>query len=309
MLNKVALISSFCDTPKKLEVLQKNIGIIKSHNIDVILISPFYLEKEIVENCDYFFLTKDNMILDWPERSMYHWRYISSNSTCYKICATNPDYGFAGLYQVKQLSEIALNLGYNQFFHMIYDLKIDENVISGFYSDKNNSVYPSKRGDTIWAVGLHYMIYDEDSLRKFSSKITKESYLQLKGADAFVWLHTHEKVLNYKIEETPVEDEIYYYDEVDFFNFSPIENLKFFIEKNDETQQPIKLLFYNNFRTDNLSVIIDNQETEYIVNDLDFIDLGFNKYDLKSVQLKYRNQVYDITSVIQKIKHNTLEKV
>jgi hypothetical protein len=210
---------------------------------------------------------------------------------------------------VKQLSEISLNLGYEQFFHMIYDLKIDENVISGFYSDKVNSVYPSKRGNTVWAVGLHYMIFCKENLQKFASKITKESYINLKGADAFVWLHNHEKILNYTIEQIPVEDEIYYYQEYDFFNFSPIHGLKFFVEKNDETHQSIKLLFYDNFRTEKLSVIIDDEEREYDINDLDIVDLGFNKFNLKKVQIKYRNEVYDISQVIEKIKHNTIEKV
>lgn len=309
MSKKVALISSFCDTPKKLEVLEKNIRTVKSYNIDVVVISPFYLEKQIVDLCDYFFLTKDNMILEWPERSMYHWRILSNEFYTYKLSATNPDYGFAGLYQVKQLSEISLSLGYEQFFHMIYDLKIDENVILGFNSDKTNSVYPSKRGNTIWAVGLHYMIFNKENLQMFASKITKESYLNLKGADAFVWLHNHEKILNYTIESTPVEDEIYYYEEYDFFNSSPIKGFKFFIEKNDETLEPIKLLFYDNFRTEKLSVVVDDLVTDHIVKDLDIIELGFNKYNSKQVQIIYQNETYDISTMIEKIKHNTLEKI
>jgi hypothetical protein len=240
---------------------------------------------------------------------MYHWRIISSGNSTYKIAATNPDYGFAGLYQVKQLSEISLNLGYEQFFHMIYDLRIDDNVISGFYSDKTNSVYPSKRENTIWAVGLHYMIFNKENLQNFASKITKESYIELRGADAFVWVHNKEKILKYTIEQTPVEDEIYYYQEHDFFNFSPVQGLKFFIEKNDETLEPIKLLFYDNFRTEKLSVIIDDEEREYTINHLDIIDLGFNKTNLKKVKLKYQNEVHDISQILEKIKHNTLEKV
>jgi hypothetical protein len=309
MLKKVALISSFCDSQKKLEVLEKNIRIVKSHNIDVVLISPFYLDKTIVDLCDYFFLTKDNLILEWPERSMYHWWIVSSGNSTYKITATNPDYGFAGLYQVKQLSEISLNLGYEQFFHMIYDLRIDDNVISGFYSDKSNSVYPSKRENTIWAVGLHYMIFNKENLQNFASKITKESYIELIGADAFVWLHNKEKILNYTIEQTPVEDEIYYYQEHDFFNFSPVQGLKFFVEKNDETLEPIKLLFYDNINEQKVSLIIQDEETEYTINHLDIIDLGFNKTNLKKVKLKYQNEVHDISQILEKIKHNTLEKL
>jgi hypothetical protein len=47
------------------------------------------------------------------------------------------------------------------------------------------------------------------------------------------------------IEKTPIEDEIYYYENIDFFNCSPIEGIKFFVENDDEKLEPIKLLFYN----------------------------------------------------------------
>jgi SAM-dependent methyltransferase len=73
-IKKVGLISSFCDNQEKIDVLEKNIDIIKSHGLDVIVISPFNLPENITSKCDYFFITKDNPILDWPIRSMYSWR-------------------------------------------------------------------------------------------------------------------------------------------------------------------------------------------------------------------------------------------
>jgi hypothetical protein len=141
------------------------------------------------------------------------------------------------------------------------------------------------------------------------SKITKENYLMALGTDAFGWLHRNQKDLNYKIEKTPVEDEIYYYQEHDFFNYSEIPNVKFFIEKNDETLAPIKLLFYDNINEQKVSLIIQDEETEYTINHLDIIDLGFNKTNLKKVKLKYQNEVHDISQILEKIKHNTLEKI
>lgn len=306
---KVALISSFCDNQEKLDVLKKNIGIIKSNNLDVIVISPFHLDKDIVELCDYFFVTKDNPVLDWPERAMYAWKIIPTKKGNVKITATYSDYGYAGLSQVKQLSDLGLNLGYEQFYHMIYDLKIDDNVIKGFKSSKTNSIYPSIRGDIKWDVGLHYMIFDKKNLQNLTTKITKQSYLDLKGADAFVWLHRHQSELNYQIEEIPVEDEIYYYQKHDFFDFSPIEGVKFFIEKNDETQSPIRLLFFDNPEKLNISITMDNLKTHFEIQNGDIINLGFNKHNLKKVVIGYDGKDYDITDIIAKIKHNTLNNV
>lgn len=306
---KVALISSFCDNQEKLDVLEKNIKIVKSHGIDVIVISPFHLEKNIVDLCDYFFVTKDNPVFQWPEKAMYAWKILESSEHRYKITTTYGDYGFAGLYQVKQLSEIAMNLEYTQFFHMIYDLKIDNNVIEGFHSGKINSIYSSKREQTIWEVGLHYMIFDKKNLQKFVSKITKESYLSLKGADAFVWLHTHKEILNYNIESTPVEDEIYYYQTHDFFNNSKIPNLNFFIEKNDETLSSVKILFYNLNEKVSLDITIDGETQTHEIDNLKIIDLGFNKTNKKNVLIHFENETYDISNTIDKIRHNTLDSI
>ena len=308
-MKKVSLISSFCDTQEKIDILEKNIKIIKSHNIDVIVISPFYLTKNIIELCDYFFMTKDNPVFEWPERAMFYWKIFSSGVKNYRLTTTYPDYGYAGLFQVKQLSEIALNLDYEQFYHMIYDLKIDDNVIDGFHSDKICSVYPSKRDEIIWAVGLHYMIFNRENLKNFTSYITKENYLSTKNLDAFAWLHSHQKNINYVIEPIPVEDEIYYYQNHDFLNYSPIPNLKFFIEKNYEMDTTVKLFFYDNLESKNIKLTVGDIESIHTVNNCYIVDLGFDKFNLQEVRLEYDSITYDLTKIIHKIKHNGLYEI
>jgi SAM-dependent methyltransferase len=303
---KVALISSFCDNQEKIDVLEKNIKIFKSHNLDVIVISPFNLPEYLTKQCDYFLITKDNPILDWPTRSMYAWKGFNVNGGKYVIAKTYPDYGFAGLTQIKQLSQLALGLDYNQFYHMIYDIKVDENVIEGFYSNRTNSVYPSKRKEDVWKVGLHYLIFNRENLKNFISHINLETYLGVKHGDAFKVLHTLQDKLNYVIEKTPVEDEIYYYENVDFFNCSPIEGLKFFIENDDENPSSIKILFYDVVGEKEIKVKIGETEAIHIVSSLYLIDLGFNKFNLQPVTIEVDDTNYDITNIIKKIKHSTL---
>ena len=308
-MNKIALISTFCDTQEKLDILEKNIKTIKSYDIDVMVISPFYLEKNIVDLCDYFFLTKDNPILDWPQKSMLQWTIRSFNDKEYKFSRTYPDYGFSGLSQVKQLSDIALNLNYDQYHHMIYDLIIDQNVIDGLLSDKNCSVYPSKREDTIWAVGLHYMIYNKQKLIEFVSHITLENYLSCNDGDAFVWLHNLQPIIGYQIEETPVEDAIYFYQNFDFFNYLTIPDIKMFVHKNDWMFNPdvdtIKLVFYDTFK--DIKIFVDGVESQYNINEFLIVDLQFNKTNYKNVVIEFDSIQYDITKIIVDIKHNAIE--
>ena len=73
MNKKVALISTFCDTQEKIEILNQNIKTLKSNNLDIIVISPLHLPEETVILCDYFFYIKDNYILKWPLNvQIYH---------------------------------------------------------------------------------------------------------------------------------------------------------------------------------------------------------------------------------------------
>ena len=308
-MKKVALISSFCDTQEKLNILNKNINIIKNLNIDIILISPIFLPESTTSLCDYYFQTKDNPVLDWPIKSMCIWKEISIKNVKYKITGTCGDYGWAGLHQVKQLSEIALLFDYEQFFHMIYDLKIDENVLEGFNSEKICNVYPSKRDTDIWAVGLHFIIFNRNNLKRFISNIHLDSYLSLKGADAFVWLHNLQTIFPYKNEPIPVKDEIYYYQGQDFFNHSPIDDLPFFIIKDDETLESIKLLFYPLKNKTDIKVIVDNKIIEEYITDYKIIDLGFNKLLPTEVKIIFKGIEYNFTKIIDKIKHTTYESM
>ena len=303
---KVALISTFCDTQEKIDVLEKNIKIVKEHGLDVIAISPIPLPESVTKLCDYFFFTKDNPVLEWPTRAMRAWVYTNIDGKDCKISRTYPDYGFAGLTQVKQLSDIALSLEYDQFYHMIYDLKIDDNVIEGFNSSKECNIYPSKRGDIVWQVGLHYMIFNRENLKQFISQISLKNYLSVKDSDAFEWLRQLKEKVSYTVESTPVEDEIYYYEKLDFFNFSPTDNFKFFIEKNDETLSSIKILFYEFNVEKQVKIKIGDNEMDFNVNNKKLVDLGFNKTNYQNVIIEIDSESYDITDIIKKIKHNTI---
>lgn len=80
-MKKIALISTFCDTQEKQDILYENILKIKELGIDVMALGPNFIQlpSHITEACDYFFYTKDNPLLEWPVRAYSHWyRYEQS---------------------------------------------------------------------------------------------------------------------------------------------------------------------------------------------------------------------------------------
>jgi hypothetical protein len=207
------------------------------------------------------------------------------------------------------LSEIALSLDYDYFYHIIYDIKFDETIINGLLSERECDVYSSKRDDTIWEVGLHFMVFNRENLQKFISYITLQNYLDCDGGDAFVWLHRLINIFPYNIVRTPVEDEIYYYEGKDFFNSSPIEDLKFFVDKNDEESITVKLLFYDINEPKNILLTIGENKYQYDMICNSLFDLGFDKYNTPYVSIEYNGINYEITKIIEKIKHNTLKEI
>jgi hypothetical protein len=309
-MKKVALISTYCDTQEKLDILEKNINNVKICGLDVIVISPIFLPESIQKKCDYFFLMRDNPVLDWPQRAMFAWKELTLNNQLIKIARTYADYGWAGLYQVKKLSEIALSLDYDYFYHMIYDLKFDETVVSGLLGESECDVYSSKRESTIWEVGLHFMIFNREKLQEFISHITFQNYLSdSKGGDAFVWLHRLIDVFPYNIVKKPVEDEIFYYEGKDFFNMSPTNGIRIFVDKNDETDGNVRLLFYDILEPKEIKLTVGDATYDYTINNNSLVDLGFKKNNIQKVLFEYLGVEYDITDTIKKIKHNLIHVI
>jgi hypothetical protein len=153
------------------------------------------------------------------------------------------------------------------------------------------------------------MIFDRLNLEKFSSMITLKNYLSVENSDAFSWLEVYRKQLNSDIEKIPIEDEIFYYENKDFLNFSPFDSVKFFIEKNDEQDENVKLFFYDITDEIEVKIIIDNIKYTRKINNLDLIDLGYKKNEIKNTSIQIADTNKNITEIIKKIKHNTLQKL
>ena len=96
---------------------------------------------------------------------------------------------------------------------------------------------------------------------------------------------------------------------MDFLNSSPIENLKFFIDKNDEENTTLKLLFYDVNEPKNILLTIEKNKYQYNIIGNSLFDLGFYKDNISYVSIEYNSVDYDITKIIKKIKHNTLKEI
>ena len=258
-MKKIALISTFCDTEEKQNVLKENITRIKNFGVDVMAISPIPISQEIVNLCDYFFYTKENPLLKWPIRAYTHWYQMGlPDGRITTLQRGLADYGWAGLHQVKKLSQIALTLDYEIFYHLIYDLEIDSIVEEEFNSGITNIVHPRRNPrnlDEIWETTLQFMIFDRLTMEKIEGEITLDEYLRTNGMAEGEVLKWKEKY-NLLISDHPVKDKIFYWEDYDFFDYSPFSEFKLFLSKNDPMtiwlgENPI----YDTTLTENLRMV------------------------------------------------------
>ena len=307
-MKTIVLISSFCDDQLKIDVLYKNIQKYNDLGFDTLLISPFSLPDYVVNSVSYFIKTKDNVVFKWPLRSMIFWVDKNIDGIWYRFNSCTPDYGFAGLYQIKQMSQIAISLGYEKFIHTIYDTILTDEVIQEFYKDHECTVYPSKRKNDVWPVGLHLLIFNKENMSKLIDATTIESYLNYTDCDAFQWIHKQVNDLNFNIGEIPVEDEIVYKPILSFYDTSNFTEYSLFILNNVEFNHPIKIFIYNIKDINLLTVIINSHEIINITQN-GVIELNKTIDQLKSVKIVYGDHIQEIIDDIKNVTYNNIDKL
>jgi hypothetical protein len=304
-MKKIALITSFCNTEEKLKVLYDNIKTIKDLGLDVMVFSHFYLPKNINNIIDYTIISKENPLIIWPEKGIIQWQLIPYNNFSIHMSIANSDYGYAVLNQIKRMASLALSMDYDSFFVVDYDLNITDYVKNILLDNKKNSFFPSKNTrDEIWGIGLRLISLDRKHLTRFKNLITKENYLFDSTDCAESWLHKSINFIPGIIEGEPLEDLIYNYKNVDFFDQSIIKGLKLFIHKIVNSE--IKLFFYSFENVNNFIIKTEDFIQEFNISEFEEIELPYKEYD--SFIVVHKEKEYDFTDIISKITFNTFTK-
>ena len=176
-MKKIALVSTFCDTEEKQNILKETIEGIKNLGIDIMVNAPISIpiKQEIIDLCDFFFYTKENPLLKWPVRHFNHWYKMPIENN--KVCVLEKglsDYSWARLYQSKKLSQFALSFDYDQFYHIEYDVEIDEVVKNAFLSDEVNIIFPRRDPHDptfLRETTLHLMVFDRPMMENIEKEI------------------------------------------------------------------------------------------------------------------------------------------
>jgi hypothetical protein len=322
-MKKIVLISSYCDTQEKINILSENIKVLKSLGLDTLVISPITLPNEIIEISDFVFFTKENPLLNWPLRGFTFWQTHYSSEGWMTMHRNVADYGWAGLYQIKKMSQIALSYDYDLFYHIIYDLEIDQYIIDTIKSDVTNLVHPRinpNKEDDWWDCTLHFMIFDREIMSKIVDVIKLDDYLKWDGVaegQALLWT----QLFPINISKTPVRDKIYYLGDRGFFNYSMNPNYKMYISKNQPTtcwvsegdekvekdvSSNLRFYFYDFLESQNIKINVDGVVKEYQLNKNKIIDIGLDSLSVKSISMVDNNGEYDLSNLFKDIDRNLI---
>ncbi len=325
-MKKVVLISTFCDTQEKIDVFNTNVKKVKQLGIDVLAIGPNHLSipQEIIDECDYFFYTKENPLLVWPEKMYVHW-YEMPVQDSGKITTLQrglADYGWAALYQTKKLSQIALTFDYDVFYHMIYDTEIDEVIIKELLGDETNLIHPRRdphHPETIWETTLHFMVFDRPTMKKIEKEITLENYQETCGTAEEEMLKWKNK-FGLKVSDHPVKDLIFYWKDFDFFDYKVHDDFKMFISKSGEqeedltqetkNQHNLRIVFHSYRNTaikDNgINITINNIEFKINPNEWEICEFPIHSKSIHTITFEYEEKVIDFTKEYAKIMFNQI---
>ena len=311
-LKKVALISTFCDTEEKQKILEENIIKLKSLGVDVMAISPIEIPQRIVNLCDFFFHTKENPLLTWPIRIYTHWYEMRlPDGKITTLQRGLADYGWAGLYQVKKLSQIALTFDYDLFYHLIYDLEIDEVVENEIKSNQTNVVHPRvnpNNPNEIWDTTLHFMVFDRELMTKIEKEITLDEYLRTNGMAEGEVLKWRDK-FNIRTSNHTVKDLVFYWGDYDFFNYSPYTEFKMFISKNEPMtiwlgedpvydkllSENLKIVFHSFDKMDQIKIKINGIEYTKEPKPWDIIEIPISSQNVDELIFTYKESTINFT--------------
>ena len=321
---KIALVSTYCDNQEKKNVLLELVEKVKSLGVDVMVISPLPLEKEHIDACDYLYFTKENPILGWPTRLFTFWReYIVGDGKVLTLQRGVGDYSWAALYHVKKLTQIAMDYDYDIFYHMIYDLEIDDNIKNALTNFEGNIVYPRRdphNPETLWETTLHFMSFDRELMKEIEKEITLENYLSTNGVaegEVYKWKQ------KFKIygSDKPVKDKIYYWKDFDFFDYSPSEDFKMFMSKNDNMDiwlgenenvykevlpNNLRIVFYGNDHIGDMTIIISGERFNINPKSFEMIELPISSTEVDEIKLIYKGEEYDLSDEYKKIMLNQI---
>jgi beta-1,4-mannosyl-glycoprotein beta-1,4-N-acetylglucosaminyltransferase len=172
LLNKkhCFLITSYCDTSQKVDILKECIKNLKSiSNNDICVHAHYPLSEEIQKSGNYYVYDSSNPILKYPEKYITWWRtFANITMHIYK-----DDYGYTVLQQWKRGFQFLKNL-YDNIIIINYDAFITRNLLDKIENKSHfdGSTFLHENGNTITpllSINTKTSLFDKISVEEYKN--------------------------------------------------------------------------------------------------------------------------------------------
>lgn len=283
-MDKLALISTYCNDENKLNALRNTIQEYKNLGVDIFVYSPIKLPTDIEKECKFLFYTDENPILKYPIRGQLYW-WVKENL---KFTRGTSDYGWASNYQLKKLINIASTYDYDIYYLTIYDLDFDDNVRSLIKNDVVNVVSPSVRG---WDYSLYFTPFDKQTMIKaekffdYTKYVSDASIIAEHAAKEWV------EELGLTLQEKAINDTIAA--PTNMFNLSLSDNYELFIHnKNGE----FKFIFGK--PKGGIKVLVNDKLITTNIEHHFLHSTGFNVKEINKFKVISEDGIHDYTHLV-----------
>ena len=289
-MKKLALISTYCNTKEKQEVLITNIKSFQELGVDTLLFCPKgILPQDIINLSNHCILTEENPIPPLSTRMQLLYEFPKSKFHS-KHTLIYLDYGWASLNQLKKLFYYGVSLDYDLYYPMIYDLKFTPEIKNIIKSNESNYFFSNKRPDgVIFPFSAIFGVFNKNYCEKISSQITFNNYLKYTSAEGNY--QNIQENLNLPTHDYITEDLFFEHDSTPDFNISNTDEIKVFVDNsrfNPETYNPkegnkeVGIHFYDIKTPTKVKIQTQNKVLEYLIEQeqILFISLDTPKIDI-----------------------------
>ena len=308
MKKKICLISTYCNTSQKIEVLGQKIEDLKSLGLDVLVYSPLSLPPSLIEKCDFYFYTKENPVFGWPDFVCVYWKdlyntlpYNGENNfiSGIKLERYETDYGWAGLYQLKKMAHFASSYEYDIYYFMVYDTDLSD-IRQEIENENINSFFPYTQANIFKEVG-NFMSFDRDNLICLHNELNYFEYSGLpdRGAETYLEIISERMEKMEKRKSPVVKDTMDTYSKwrkKGFFDLSPFDEFGLFFRKNVmNKEEEFSIFFYSDsFEDKEIKIFLNEFEFSYVIQNFNLIDFSIRYEEIKSLSIEYKGHKIDL---------------
>lgn len=183
------VITTYCNTPKKVEELKNCINNLKKFNLDILIHAHYPLDLEIQKSVKYYLYDSTNPVIRDGSKVIIRWKWYKTANKLLTI--TNPDYSYAVINQWVSSIKFLKEKKYDKIHVINYDTFINNYVLSKHqeFLDEHDVVFEytnlhprdfhaNQISDKKLIFVVFFSIRNSAFLDAFLSELTLEKYLE-----------------------------------------------------------------------------------------------------------------------------------